>query len=332
MTDSRRDIALPTASLATLRRRAELLAAIREFFHAHDYWEVETPALSRESVIDAHLDPFVAEDVDGTRYFLQTSPEFGMKRLLAAGAEAIFQITRAYRRGETGALHNPEFCMLEWYRTGDTHVEQMEFTESLVRHLVDRFSAPVTVPPEPFERIRYDDAFARWAGHRVLTLSGSELRAMAAELGVTAPPGLTDDDRDEWLNLLLNTCIERHLGVEAPVFLVDYPESQAALAVVRKEEPPVAERFELYVNRIEVCNGYHELTDVEELRRRNARQLKLRRSLGLAALPEPHRFVAALEQGLPPSAGVALGVDRLALLLFGGESLADVLPFPGDRA
>ena len=166
----------------------------------------------------------------------------------------------------------------------------------------------------------------------MLHLSGAALRDVAGGLGIQPPAGMTDDDRDGWLNLILTARVEPHLGRDGPVFLYDYPASQAALAKVRPENPPVAERFELYVGGIEICNGYHELTDPTELARRCAGQGRIRRDLGLRSLPSQSRLHAAMELGLPPCAGVALGVDRLAMLVFGGGSLADVMAFPIDRA
>jgi len=339
----------PSATLDALRRRAELLRVVRQFFDNHGYVEVETPILSRDVVVDAHLEPFCTVDTDGTELFLQTSPEFAMKRLLAAGATpegctAIYQITRAFRREETGRLHNPEFTILEWYRVGDTHREQMEFTEELVRHVFSHFERQLqiadtssdsqlsTLNSQLFERLSYDEAFERYLGTRVLHLSGGELRELAAGRGIPFPAGLTDDDRDEWLNLLLAACVEPGLAAAGPVFLYDYPASQAALAVVRDERPPVAERFELYVAGIELCNGYHELTDPDELRRRIAEQAAIRARNNRRPLPADSRLLAAMCHGLPPCAGVALGIDRLALLALGGESLGDVTAFPIERA
>jgi elongation factor P--(R)-beta-lysine ligase len=339
MPDSRQPDFFPAAALPTLQRRAELLRVVRRFFDDAGYWEVETPVLSRDVVVDAHLEPYTSEDSDGTVLYLQTSPEFAMKRLLAAGASAIYQVTRAFRREEVGALHNPEFTMLEWYRVGDTHREQMDFTERLVRHVFEQFRSVDLSPHErhrvdsqPFDRLTYDAAFERFLGTRVLQLTGGELRALAISRGIQFPATLTDDDFDEWLNLLLVECVEPALRSTGPTFLVDFPASQSALAVVRDGRPPVAERFELYVGGIELCNGYHELTDADELRRRIATQSAVRARQGRRPLPAESRLLAAMQHGLPPCAGVALGVDRLALLALGGESLRDVLAFPGDRA
>jgi elongation factor P--(R)-beta-lysine ligase len=336
MSDSRDPDFLPTASLHVLQRRAELLRVVRRFFDERGYCEVETPILSRDVVVDAHLEPFCTVDGDGAELFLQTSPEFAMKRLLAAGATAIYQLARAFRREETGRLHNPEFTLLEWYRVGDTHREQMEFTEELVRHVFEHIRRPGLESQEwdrtPFMRLAYDDAFERYLGTRVLHLSGGELRELAVARGIRFPAGLTDDDRDEWLNLLLAECVEPGLRAAGAVFLYDYPASQAALAVIRDELPPVAERFELYVAGIELCNGYHELTDPDELRRRIAGQAAIRARNNRRPLPAESRLLDAMRHGLPPCAGVALGVDRLALLALGGRSLGDVTAFPADRA
>lgn len=320
---------LPTATLVTLQRRAALLRFVRQYFDSHGYFEVETPLLSQEIVVDAHLDPFVVEERPSL--FLQTSPEFGMKRLLAAGAEAIYQITRAFRRGEAGAMHNPEFTICEWYRVGDTHHEQMDFVESLTGAVFEEFSES-PLPMESFERLTYDSAFERHLGTKVLHLDCDALSQLAILNDVTPPQSLRHNDRDGWLNLLLATCVEPHLGNDLPLFLYDYPASQAALAKVRHENPPVAERFELYIRGVEICNGYHELLVAEELRRRNAEQSRLREIEGSRPLPTDSRLLAAMEAGLPPCSGVALGLDRLAMLAFGLSRIDKVIAFPFERA
>lgn len=341
----------PAASLETLRCRAELLAVVRKFFHDRGYWEVETPILSRDVIIDAHLEPFVTcwrgEAQPGgvasspeDRLFLQTSPEAGMKRLLAAGAEAIFQITRAMRNEEFGRYHNPEFTLLEWYHVDQTHHDQMDVVEDLVRTVFEAAAnrcgqvAAVCLPSvdDRFKRLTYDAAFERYAGRRVLGLESAELAALAAERGLAPPPGLEEDDRDGWLNFLLADVVEPELGRGGPVFLYDYPASQAALATVRRDQPPIAERFELYIRGIEICNGYRELTDPEELRQRIRVQGEIRARDGRSALPECGRLLDAMQAGLPPCAGVALGFDRLVMLAVGMLSLADVIAFPFDRA
>ena len=350
---------LPTASLDTLWLRSQALAAVRAFFHAHGYWEVETPILSHDTAVDLHLEPFVIQREptthvtqqeagvsSGKELYLQTSPEFGMKRLLAAGARTIYQITRAFRCDEVGRHHNPEFTMVEWYRVEDTHDDQMDFVEQLVCH-VSREVAELRRPSDvssgepidsdsaltrPFCRLTYDEAFERHAGTRVLTLSPTELAELARRHQVAVPPSLSADDADEWMNLLLADLVAPNLGRPNPEFLCDYPASQAALAKVRGGSLPVAERFELYMRGIEICNGYHELTDAAELRVRIRAQTAARSSAGRRPLPQDNRLLDAMEAGLPPCAGVALGFDRLLMLALGLPSIADVLAFPFDRA
>jgi len=321
-------------TLETLQHRASLIAATRSFFLEHGYWECETPILSRDIVVDANLDPLTTQ-LDGETYFLQTSPEASMKRLLVQGAEAIFQINRAFRQGERGPLHNPEFTMLEWYRVGDSHHDQMQFVEQLVRHVYQSDAGLVEVPEHGkarFEKLSYDEAFERHTGQRVLALETAELRALARENNVTAPASLADDDRDGWLNVLLSELVEPNLGQTTPTFVYDYPASQCALARIRDDNPPVAERFELYDRGIELCNGYHELTDANELQRRTLAENRLRRAASHKALPGAAQLEAAMRVGLPECSGVALGLDRLIMLALGKSRVDEVIAFPSDEA
>lgn len=331
---------LPSASLETLRHRARLLQVARGFFEQQGYWEVQTPLLSRDTNVDAHIEPFTLPDDRGGELFLQTSPEFAMKRLLAAGADSIYQIAPAFRHGETGRLHNPEFTIVEWYRVGDSYHDQMDFTERFVRSI---FAAARTlaetvaesrdaIGANRFERLGYDDAFARHLGTRVLALPTAHLVELARDNGIIAPESLPADDRDGWLNLLLAERVEPHLGVEHPVFLFDYPASQSALAAVRDDDPPVAERFELYVAGVELCNGYQELTDAEVLRRRIQEQSALRIRDNRRALPGETRLLAAMDAGLPGCSGVALGFDRLLMLALSLDSIGEVLSFDAGKA
>ncbi|HUE16470.1 MAG TPA: EF-P lysine aminoacylase EpmA [Planctomycetaceae bacterium] len=343
----------PSAPLGMLRLRSELLAFTRAFFRSGGFWEVETPILSRDVVVDAYLEPFVtcaqAETDCGQRgggdeLFLQTSPEFAMKRLSACGASAIFQITRAFRRGEIGQRHNPEFTIVEWYRTGATYHDQMDFVEELVTGFFERVQAvrelkPVDSPPpgreppsRPFERLTYDRAFEQAVGHPVLGLNACDLAKLAESIGVAPPPGLAADDVDGWLNLLLALRVEPALANRPALFLYDYPPGQAALSRIRPSVPAVAERFELYLAGVEICNGYQELTDADELRRRVVVQSALRQREGSRPLPATSRLLDAMEAGLAPCAGVALGFDRLLMCAVGADSLAEVMAFPFDRA
>lgn len=354
-TASPRDLFRPTATLETLRLRAKWLAAIRHFFDERGFWEVDTPLLSRDRAIDANLSPFVtqwhataeptaASDCKDSRdtFYLQTSPEFAMKRLLAAGADAIYQLSHVFRNGEVGQLHNPEFTMLEWYRVGDSHLDQMDFVEELVASLLlpELLGARLQTEPTeagipttgPFARTTYKAAFVRHVGVDVLKLTTSELRGVAADHGIVPPPGLTLQDRDGWLNLLLALLVEDKLGRDRPEFVYDYPATQAALSRIRLEDPPVAERFELYIDGIEICNGYHELTDAAELRQRIHDESTSRLENGVSTLPDESLLLAAMDAGLPRCAGVALGVDRLFQIALGATSVGEVIPFPFDRA
>ena len=313
----------PTAAWENLRRRAELLARLRELFRGRGFLEVETPLLSADTVVDRHLDPLAVEVPLAGRMWLQTSPEFGMKRLLAAGGRAIYQVTRAFRSGEQGRLHNPEFTMVEWYRAGDDMAAGMGFLGELCEAMLGR---------GPAERLSYREAFGRYAGLDPHTAETGELVSAVRASGVVVPESLPADERDGWLDLLLVHQVQPHLGHQRPLILYDYPPGQAALARIRQQDPPVAERFELYVSGIELANGYHELLDPAELRVRNARANALRRSDGKPPLPEESRLLAAMEAGLPACTGVALGFDRLVMVAAGAGSLAEVMAFPADRA
>ncbi|MEZ6133201.1 MAG: EF-P lysine aminoacylase EpmA [Planctomycetaceae bacterium] len=325
----------PTCDLTMLKYRAASLHAVRDFFRRLNYLEVETPLLSHDIVVDAHLEPFevIQCDDDHGRLFLQTSPEAAMKRLLAAGSGSIFQITRSFRRGEIGCRHNPEYTMLEWYGVGTTYEQQMDVTEHLVRCVAGVIPNPaLLLSPDPFRRTRYESAFSRITADCVLDLSVAQLQQLVAvQTGVdTATQPIPD--RDDLLNLLLAECVEPHLGQQQPEFLHDYPLSQAALAQQNSQDPRTACRFELYLRGLEICNGYQELTDPDELRRRDERQNNSRRSHQSHVLPGAPLLTAAMRSGLPDCSGVALGFDRLLMSLTGSETIRDVLPFPFDRA
>jgi len=320
---------LPTADLKTLQLRAELLRRVREFFDRRGFIEVETPLLSADTVVDRHLDPFAVEVITGPsgsrHYWLQTSPEFCMKRLVAAGATASYQITRSFRRDEIGPLHNPEFTMVEWYRVGDGLDQGMTLLSDLAEMFFNR---------GPAERVSYREAFWRHVGLDPRTVPPEQLIAAARQKEIAAPDSLSPDDRDGWLDLLLVELIQPHLGRGRPTIVYDYPASQAALARLRDDGDgvQVAERFELVVDGIELANGYHELTDADELARRNRENNRLRQLDGKQPLPEESRLLAAMRAGLPAATGVALGFDRVVMLAAGAKTLSEVVPFPFDRA
>ncbi|HEX7447865.1 MAG TPA: EF-P lysine aminoacylase EpmA [Pirellulales bacterium] len=317
----------PTASWPSLRLRDALLRKTRAFFHERAFIEVETPLLSADVVVDLHLEPFAVDVPCGSRgsrrMWLQTSPEFAMKRLMAAGGDAIFQITHAFRQEEQGRLHNPEFTLVEWYRRGDGLTEGMQLLSDLGNALLDR---------GPAETISYQAAFERHAGVDPHMTPVSALADAAKHHGLAPPASLAAEDRDGWLDLLLVELVEPHLGRDRPAILYDYPASQAALAQVRPGPPAVAERFELYIDGIELANGYHELLDAAVLIERNRLNNQARKAAGKPELPEDSRLLAAMRTGLPDCTGVALGFDRVVMLAARAPTLEDVLTFPFDRA
>ncbi len=329
------------ASLETLQKRADILAEVRTFFHQQQYWEVETPLLSSESVIDWHLEPFCVPMGASakTQRYLQTSPELAMKRLLVCGADRIYQICKAFRKEEQGLLHNPEFTMLEWYACGETDQQQIDFTEKLIQHL---FAQKKKVLPARFLRLTYEEAFHETLGVSIFDLDVNQLQELARSHHISfavshdhathASEDSEQAERDNWLNLLLTEKVEPFLKKQQAVFLYDYPASQAALARLSEADPRVAQRFELYLEGIEICNGYNELTDAGELEKRCCEQNNLRQADGLPILPQPKRFLSAMKNGLPPCSGVALGIDRLVMLLLGYKSIKEVLTFPHEQA
>lgn len=313
----------PTADLPALRARAALNASIRAFFETRGVLEVETPVLSRHATVDRHIESF--RTVDGR--WLQTSPEFAMKRLLAAGSGPIYQIARVFRFEEQGRHHNPEFTLLEWYRPGYDHHALMDEVEALVQACGG--------PAQRYERLSYAEAFRRHAGFDPHVLDAAALRRALARAGVAEPLGLTPEEieeRDFWLDLWMSHVVGPRLGREAPAFLHDFPASQAALARVRPGPVPVAERFELFWRGLELANGFHELTDAGEQERRFQADRAWRSERGRMVPPYDVELIYALRAGLPPCAGVALGLDRLLMLLGQREQLADTLAFAADRA
>jgi lysyl-tRNA synthetase class 2 len=332
----------PTASWDALRRRAEILAAIRAFFAARGVLEVETPVLSAATVTDLHLASFATTyrgpgAPAGRCLYLQTSPEFAMKRLLAAGSGPIFQLAKSFRDAEVGERHNPEFTMLEWYRPGFDHHQLMDEMDALLA---------TVLASRPAERLGWGEAFRCHVGVDGHRATAAELAAAAEQhgLGSVAGLGTSEQDRDAWLHLLMATVVEPLLGGRdasgalRPTFLYDFPATQAALAQVRPADaarglPAVAERFEVYVAGVELANGFHELADAVEQRRRFTADLAARAAAGLPAVPLDEHLLAALASGgFPPCAGVALGVDRLVMIALGARSISEVLAFPVDRA
>jgi len=309
---------------ARLLQRAEVYACIRRFFAARGVVEVQTPTLSVAAVTDPALASLGVDVLSlGGRNYLRTSPEFAHKRLLAAGSGDIYELGRVYRDSELGRWHQPEFELLEWYREGFGDADLMNEVFELFRAVLEP-----TVGGLARLDVRYADAFARTFGidaHRLDARAEAELHRGLARRGVEAPDGVSGQ---ALLDLALATVLVREWPERTAIFLRDYPTEQASLARVRPGSPPVAARFEVFVNGIELGNGFHELGDAVEQRARFERDLARRRELGLPQPPLDEAFLEALETGLPDCAGVAVGVDRLIAVLAGANALADVVNLP----
>jgi lysyl-tRNA synthetase class 2 len=319
----------PSATLEVMRARAALLARIRAFFAERGVLEVDTPMLSAAATVDPNIHSWTAISASCGQRWLHASPEFPLKRLLAAGSGPICQISHVFRDGEQGRLHNPEFTLLEWYRPGFDHHRLMDEVEALLISVLPQALAAGA------DRLTYRAAVIRETGLDPFASDASGLRRGLSDLGVPEPEGLSvreSQDRDFWLDLLMGSVVGPRLGHTRPCFIYDYPASQAALARIRAEDLPVAERFELYWRGVELANGFHELGDAVEQRRRFEADQARRQSRGLPVPPMDENLLRALEAGLPDCAGVALGLDRLLMLDLGLDSVTEVLAFPFDRA
>ncbi len=308
----------PSASLANLRARAQLYQKLREFFAARSIMEIEAPVMGAAAVTDPYIDSITAQCA-GLTYYLQSSPEFAMKRLLAAGSGPIYSLGKVFRNGESGRRHNPEFTLLEWYQPGfDDHLLMQELAD-LVASLMPNLS---------IEKYSYRDWFQRHFGIDPHTANVAELEALARQHIET---GIESDDRDLWLDLLVSHVLEPKLG-HGLTLIYDYPASQAALARIEVDErgQRVARRFEAFLNGMELANGYWELTDAREQRQRFDADLDKRQHESLPCYPLDEKLIAALEAGLPNSAGVALGIDRLLMFLVGAKTIGEVIPFSFD--
>jgi elongation factor P--(R)-beta-lysine ligase len=333
----------PTATRAILEQRAILLARARTFFNDGGVLEVDTPVVVNSPVTDVHIHSARVDLGTGTTrpFFLHTSPEYAMKRLLAAGSGDIYQICHVVRGFERGRHHNAEFTLVEWYRLGFTLDDLMSEVDALVRALL----GPVGTG-HASERITYREAFVRELGLDPFTASLGELQDTAQRLGFadtgsggvsatataatvpTAVPG----HRDELLDFLMGAHIGPRLGANALTFVHSYPASQAALARLDPQDPRAALRFELYCEGVELANGFHELSSAAEQRARFDQDNAERHRAGLPAFPPDELLLAALEAGLPECAGVALGFDRTVMLATGAKNIDEVLAFPTERA
>jgi lysyl-tRNA synthetase class 2 len=320
----------PTAARDRLELRARLLAQARSFFASRGVLEVDTPVVVNAGVTDVHIHPARVsfEEPPGSQpYFLHTSPEYAMKRLLAAGSGDIYQICHVVRALERGRLHNAEFTLIEWYRQAFTLETLMDEVEVLVRELLGPRAVALAG-----ERITYREAFLKELGVDPFTATLPQLLSLAHAHGYTPPAAEDAADRDELLELLMSVAVGPRLGLSGLTFVHRYPATQAALARLDPEDPRTALRFELYCAGVELANGFDELASAAEQRARFEQDGRERARRGLPALAPDERLLAALAAGLPPCAGVALGFDRTLMLAAGAERIDDVLPFPIERA
>lgn len=309
----------PTAELPALRARAELYAKIRTFFAERGVLEVETPLMCACGVTDPYIQAFAVDNK-----FLQTSPEYAMKRLLAAGSGSIYQICKAFRREEAGNYHNPEFTMVEWYRLGFNHLQLMDETDLLMQLLLD--CAPAT-------RISYLDLFTKFLAINPHTATIDELQSCAEKHSINlTTKAMQNLSVTDWLQLLMSHAIEPQLIGPTPWIVYDFPAAQAALAKVIPGAYPVAARFEIFMQGIELANGYYELQDPAEQVKRFAEDNATRAAQGIKIMQADERLVAALEVGFPECAGIALGLDRLLMLKLQAQSIAQVLSFTINNA
>jgi lysyl-tRNA synthetase class 2 len=317
----------PTASRDKIRLRARLLHDIRAFFEQRGVLEVETPLLSTSPSTDPHLSSFSVRYRQRELY-LNTSPEYCMKRLLAAHGDAIYQICKSFRDDELGPMHNPEFTMLEWYRPDFDMFALMDELGELVQMLTrNNDFADNTI-----QMISYAEAFRQAAGINPHVTTAEECRRCARQHGIEQPVGL-EDNVDEWLDWLLTQLVMPAFRTDGFTYLYDYPRTQSALAKLYKNQSgyTVAARFELFYGEMELANGFDELRDAGEQRQRFESENLLRQAAGQPPSIIDEYLLAALEQGLPPCSGVALGLDRLLMLFSGTETLEQVLAFPFSR-
>ncbi len=319
----------PTASIELLALRARLLGRLRELFAERKTMEVETPILSAAASTDSNLHSMkTCIDATGPMY-LHTSPEFPMKRLLAAGCQDIYQLCRVFRDGESGRLHNPEFTLLEWYRVGFSLEQMMEDVIEIILaclQLSDRQMQP------GFHSLTYQQAFQDFAGIDPLKREWNDIVLCCDQYGIEIPPSMNTDHIDDGLDLVLSHVVMPALIGTELVFIYEYPASQAALAELSRSDPRVALRFELFYKGIELVNGFEELTNANEQEGRFAAENLARAKRGFEPMPVDQRMLDALKSGIPGCAGAALGVDRLLMCMTGRDSIQDVLAFPVDRA
>jgi lysyl-tRNA synthetase class 2 len=314
-------------SVHSLHHRSALLRNIRHFFDQRDFCEVQTPVLSADTIVDRYIEPIIVADdslpknYHGSRtYYLQTSQEFAMKRLLAAGMKAIYQISPVFRKGDRGTFHNIEFTMLEWYQTGDDYHAGMKLLADLILEITG-----ITVKFKTFW-----DVFETNTGLNPHQATAQQLHKAAELHGIFYPDSYVSESADSWIDLLFSELVQPKLDA---VIVYDYCGSQSQLAKTRREgNDEISERFELFLHGIEIANGYNELLDATELRRRMEENLQYRLADDRSPLPTESRLLTAMEQGFPPCSGTALGIDRLLMVMLRAKAIDEVIPFPIETA
>lgn len=315
----------PSASIHNLLKRAEIMAELRRFFTERGVLEVETPLMSEFGVTDVHLSTFHTEflapfEAKSKTMHLITSPEYHMKRLLAAGSGAIFQLCKVFRNEEAGSRHNPEFTMLEWYRPHFDMYRLINEVDDLLQQILDC---------EPAESYSYQFVFQTYVGLDPLSATRAQLVAKARECGFQCDE---NESRDTLLQFLFSEIVEANIGKERPTAVYHFPATQAALAQISPEDHRVAERFEFYYKGLELANGFHELADAKEQIRRFEQDNVVRAEMGLPSQQLDHRFLDALRAGMPNCSGVALGVDRLLMIALNAKRIEEVMAFGVERA
>jgi len=321
----------PTLTWHNAQKRAKILQKIRQFFNERNVLEVETPALSLGTVTDVHLDAFTcnyhflsdSSIEHSTQLYLQTSPEFHMKRLLASGYGDIFQIAKAFRHEEAGHYHNPEFTMLEWYRIGFDHFELMNEVADLLEAVIG--SAKAT-------QITYQQLFIEQVALDPLSTNRKQLLSVISNYNKSSDWLNIELDNDILLQFIFTEIIEPNIGNDAPCFVYNFPKSQASLAKLCANDDRVAQRFECYYQGVELVNGFNELTDSKKQAERFQEDNKKRKQLSMQEKPIDDNFISALTCGLPQCSGVALGVDRLIMLALKAKNITEVISFPVSNA
>ncbi len=318
-----------------LKQRAQILTEIRNFFNGQGFTEVETPLLANSPGLEPHLDAFVTSYIDYQQkehpYYLPTSPEFAMKRLLATGMEKIYQISKCFRNGgELSRDHQPEFTMIEWYRAYSDYKHIMDDVEHLFTHLLAQLPFVPAAFKDLFkagwERITVKTAMEKYAGVDIDTdLTRDKLAQAASELDIHIT---ADDNYEDLFFKIFLEKVEAYLGSERPTILYDYPASMSALATVKKDNPLVCERFEVYIKGIELGNAFNELTNFAEHQQRFSEFIEEKKQLGKPLYPIDESFMEAIAMGIPPSGGIAMGIDRMVALLCGESEIAGIIAFP----